>query len=122
MLTNNFAVYGVKILAELARDIVFFPLWWYSKGLVQLLLKLKVFLKNREKSLALLVWIKNIHKPMYGQYDWQGMLISFFMRLFQIIVRGIAMLFWLAAAFIFFWIWVLLPIFVMYEIVYQLMP
>jgi hypothetical protein len=122
MLTNNFAVYGVKILAELARDIVFFPLWWYSKGLVQLLLKLKVFLKNREKSLALLVWIKNIHKPMYGQYDWQGMLISFFMRLFQIIVRGIAMLFWLAVAFIFFWIWVLLPIFVIYEIIYQLMP
>ncbi|MDP3043491.1 MAG: hypothetical protein Q8N21_03740 [bacterium] len=120
MLTNNFAVYGVKILAELARDIVFFPLWWYSKGLVQLLLKLKVFLKNREKSLALLVWIKNIHKPMYGQYDWQGMLISFFMRLFQIIVRGIAMLFWLVVAFVFFWIWVLLPLFVIYEIVYQL--
>ncbi len=122
MLTNNFAVYGVKILAELARDIVFFPLWWHTKGLVQLLLKLKVFLKNREKSLALLVWIKNIHKPMYGQYDWQGMLISFFMRLFQIIIRGIAMLFWLVAAFAVFWIWVLLPLFVIYEIVYQLMP
>lgn len=41
------------------------------------------------KSLALRVWIKNLFVPMYGMYDWQSRLISFFMRLAQIVFRGI---------------------------------
>ena len=105
---------------DLLKDIVYFPLWWYSRGLAQLVIKLKDFLLNKEKSLALLVWIKNIHKPMYGQYDWQGMLISFFMRLFQIIARGLFLLFWLVLALVIFLIWLILPIFVVYEIIFQI--
>ena len=121
MTTNNFAVYATKIIAELAQDIIYFPLWWYSKGLLKLINGLKKFLITREKSLALLVWIKNIHRPMYAQRDWQGMLISFFMRVVQIIVRGIAMLIYLAVAFVVFICWLILPILVIYEIIFQLL-
>ncbi|MCK4554777.1 hypothetical protein KAU19_07550 [Candidatus Parcubacteria bacterium] len=121
MTSNNFAIYGTKILAELVRDIIYFPLWWYAKGLLQLLKGLQQFLINREKSLALLVWIKNIHRPMYAQYDWQGMLISFFMRLIQIIVRGIAMLIWLVIAVLAFCFWIAWPVIVIYEIIFQLL-
>ena len=120
MTSNNFAIYGAKILAELVRDIIYFPLWWYSKGLLQALKVLRKFLVNREKSLALLVWIKNIHRPMYGQYDWQGKLISFFFRIIQIIVRSIAMLIWLVIAALAFCFWLALPVFVVYEIIFQL--
>ncbi|MBU4375295.1 hypothetical protein KKH38_02205 [Patescibacteria group bacterium] len=120
MLSNNFVFYGTKILAELVRDIAFFPLWWYTTGLVKMIGWAKRFLSDRLKSLALLVWIKNIHRPMYGQYDWQGILISFFMRLIQIIVRSIVMLFWLVfvAAVLLFWL--ALPLAVVYEIVFQI--
>jgi len=121
MISNNFAIYGAKILAELVRDIIYFPLWWYSRGLIQLLKGLKNFLINREKSLALLVWIKNIHRPMYGQYDWHGMLISFFMRLIQIIVRGIAMLIYLIIAMLVFCFWLILPALTIYQIIFQLL-
>ncbi len=120
MLINNISLYAGKIFVDLLRDIIYFPLWWYSRGLAQLVVKLKDFLLNKEKSLALLVWIKNIHKPMYGQYDWQGMLISFFMRLFQIIVRGLFLLFWLILALVILLIWLILPIFVVYEIIFQI--
>lgn len=120
-MTNNFVFYGTKILTELARDIVFFPLWWYTKGLVKMFGWAKRFLDDRLKALALLVWIKNIHRPMYGQYDWQGVLISFFMRLIQIIVRSIAMLFWLIFVVIVLLFWVALPLAVAYEVIFQLL-
>ena len=121
MLTNNFAIYGAKILVELIRDILYFPLWWYSRGLLSVLFWLRKFLVNKQKSLALLIWIKNIHRPMYGQYDWTGLLISFFVRLFQILVRGVIMMFWLIIALIIFCFWVILPVFVIYEIILQLL-
>jgi len=38
MATNSFIFYSVKILAELVRDVLYFPLWWYSRGLINLLL------------------------------------------------------------------------------------
>ena len=121
MLTNNFAIYGAKILVELIRDILYFPLWWYSRGLLKVLFWLRRFLVNKQKSLALLIWIKNIHRPMYGQYDWLGLLISFFVRLFQILVRSVIMMFWLIIALIIFCFWVILPVFVIYEIILQLL-
>ncbi len=122
MLSNNFAVYGTKIIAELIRDIIYFPLWWYSRGLVLTTKGLIEFLAARQKSLGLLVWVKNIHRPMYGQRDWVGKLISFFMRLIQVIVRSIIMLFWVAVVFIFLCFWLALPPLVIIEIIYQVMP
>ena len=119
MVINNFIFYGLKIIVELIRDVLYFPLWWYSRGLVNLIFGVKNFLVDKQRALALLVWVKNIFKPMYAQYDWQGMLISFFVRLAQIIFRSIFMLFWtiLAVAVIIFWL--LLPILVIYEITFQ---
>ncbi|MFH1427783.1 MAG: hypothetical protein ABIG60_04635 [Patescibacteria group bacterium] len=117
---DNLIFYSGKIIADITRDIIYFPLWWYSRGLVQLIRILKDFLASRQKSLALLIWVKNIHRPMYGQFDWQGMLISFFVRLVQIIIRSIIMLFWLIFTLAIFIFWIFLPIFVIYQIIYQL--
>ncbi|MFH1822534.1 MAG: hypothetical protein ABH830_02425 [Patescibacteria group bacterium] len=117
---DNLIFYSGKIIADIGRDIIYFPLWWYSRGLIQLVNILISFLSNRQKSLALLTWVKNIHRPMYGQFDWQGMLISFLVRLFQIIFRSMVMLFWLICSLAVFIFWLLLPIFVIYQIIYQL--
>ena len=120
MISNNFGLYAGKILVDLVRDIIYFPFWWYSRGLKQVAVKLKNFLANKEKSLALFVWIKNIFRPMYAQYDWAGILISFFVRLFQIIVRGIFMIFWLALVLFVLGLWLILPVLAVYEIIFQL--
>lgn len=120
MLKNNLFFYSGKILAELGRDILYFPVWWYAHGLLELIDKLIIFIKNREKGLALSVWVKNIFRPMYGQTDWQGKLISFGFRIFEIIARGIIMLFWLIFVLIIIFVWIILPIFVVYEIIFQI--
>ena len=116
---NNFILYTGKIVVELVYDILYFPAWWYSRGLKNLLFGLKNFLRNKQKALALFVWIKNIFRPMYAQYDWQGMLISFFMRLVQIIFRSLIMLFWLAVCSAVIIFWILFPALVIYEIIFQ---
>jgi hypothetical protein len=108
------------IFFSILIDIIFFPFWWYSIGLVKTIKSLAGFIADREKSLGLLVWMKNIFVPMYGQRDIQGAIISFFVRLVQIIFRGIIMLFWIAIALILFWLWVLAPILIIYMVVWQL--
>jgi len=119
-MNNNSAFYGVKILSELIRDIIYFPLWWYTQGLILFFESLIHFLKEKQKGLGILVWSKNIFRPMYGQQDWQGTLISFFMRLIQIIFRCIVMIFFIIISIIFFSVWVVAPIFVIYQIIFQL--
>ena len=120
MISQNYSIYAVRLLIELARDILYFPIWWYSRGLLKIIISMKDFLSDKQKKLALIIWIKNIFRPMYGQCDWQGMIISFFIRLFQIIVRGVLMLFLFIGAVVVVLIWLILPIFTIYEIIFQL--
>ena len=119
MFSNSFIFYSLQIFAELIRDILYFPVWWYGRGLVNLIMGMVNFLVDKQKALALFVWVKNIFRPMYAQYDWQGMLISFFMRLAQIIFRSIVMLFWLIFSLAVIIFWILFPLFVVYEIIFQ---
>ena len=109
MVNNNYYIYSIKFFFEIIKNIFYFPFWWYSRGVWTLIIGLKNFLILREKSLALLVWVKNIFRPMYSQHDTAGILISFFVRLFQIIFRSIVMCFW-----------IFLPILTIYEIFFQL--
>lgn len=117
---KNNSVYNNKIALNILRDILFFPIWWYSFGLYKFLLKLKEFLTIRQKSLALFVWMKNIFVPMYGQYNIAGRIISFFMRLVQIIFRGLIMIFWLLFSLILLLIWIIIPIYTVYQIIFQI--
>ena len=120
MVSNNFFLFSLKIITELIGDVIFFPLWWYSRGLLDMLKGQLEFLKNRQRGLALGVWVKNIFKPMFGQNDWQGVLISIVMRIFQIIVRSIAMIFWILLSLFVIIFWVTLPIIIFYQIIFQL--
>ncbi len=114
------SAYSFDIFTEITKNIFLFPLWWYSIGLVRLLRRLTIFISNREKSLALFVWIKNIFVPMYGQRDFQGIIISIVIRIFQIIFRTIVMTIYLFFALIIFWLWIVTPIFIVYQIIWQL--
>ena len=120
MIHNNQAIYSFKILSEILLNIVMFPVWWFTRGLFLIMDKEIGFLSYQQQSLGLVIWVKNIFKPMYGQSDWQGRFISFFMRLFQIIIRSIVMVFWIFFTFTQIAVWLVLAFFVIYEIMFQL--
>jgi hypothetical protein len=121
-MTNNFVFYSVKIIKEIAQEIVYFPFWWYSHGLLRVIIEVKNFLVDRQRDLALFVWVKNVFKPMYGEYNWQGWIISFIMRVVQIIFRSIVLLIWLGLSAGILISWIILPALVFYQTLYQLTP
>jgi hypothetical protein len=119
--SSHFLVYLPKIILQILRDFLYFPLWWYSVGLWRTLLKVGNFLRNEQITLGLSVWLKNIFTPMYGQHDFLGKAISFFMRLVQIIARSFLMLIYVIIALILIAFWLALPPLVVGAILYQLL-
>lgn len=79
------------IVYELVFDVVRFPAWWYTTGIVHTLKSLFGMWQGYARMLAVMVWVKNIFVPMYGQYSVQGRIISVFMRGVQIVFRSIAL-------------------------------
>jgi len=77
------------------KDIVSFPIWWYTKGIVYMLEQLLFSARRQAAFFAVSLWVRNVFVPMYGQYDWQGRIISFFIRLAQIVFRSLAYTFWI---------------------------
>ncbi len=82
------------ILLDTLREILYFPVWWYTKGLGKAANFSWQKIKNMEIRLGVRIWIANIFTPMFGQRDIAGVLISFFMRVFQIIIRSLALVLW----------------------------
>ncbi|MFA7314452.1 MAG: hypothetical protein WC025_00790 [Candidatus Magasanikbacteria bacterium] len=63
------------------------------------------------------LWLKNIFVPMFGQYDFQGRLVSVFVRFLNIIFRTIGLLVWVILVIVLFFIWILLPMGVLYFLI-----
>ncbi|MFH1226009.1 MAG: hypothetical protein V1684_01825 [bacterium] len=105
------------LVIDLLGEAVRFPFWWYSAGAKKAAVFCWQNVVNIEEELALKVWVVNIFKPMFGQYDWQGKIISFFIRLVQIIFRSVIMLVVLVFFLLLFLSWLVLPIFIIYQII-----
>jgi len=120
MFRHNFLTYSGKIITQILWEIFYFPLWWYSVGFVRLTKNVFHFWSDQQQALGFSVWAKNIFVPMYGQHDWSGRIISFVIRLIQIIVRGTILLFWLLIVVIILIIWLLLPLLLLLALVFQI--
>lgn len=83
-----------EVAATMVGDLVYFPVWWYSTGLGEAASFALRALRGYSRTLGLSVWVQNLFVPMYGQNDWQSRIISFFMRLVQIIGRVIILAVW----------------------------
>lgn len=99
-----------RIVRDLTLDLLYFPIWWYSTGLMERVNGTSNLIAGTARSLQIGVWIKNIFVPMYGAYDWQSRIISVFMRSVQIVGRTIALFVWMIIAVTLFALYVFGPI------------
>jgi len=120
MFQHNFFTYSSKIILRIIADVFYFPIWWYSVGFFRLLKNVWNFLCGQEQSLGFFIWLKNIFVPMYGQRDWEGRIISFFIRLVQVIFRGFFLLIWAILLLLVILIWLLGPILLILALVWQI--
>jgi hypothetical protein len=117
---HNSLTYLGKIMARVVWDFIYFPLWWYSAGLLKTLRGVGNFYRSQEASLGFFVWLKNLFVPMYGQEDFAGRSISFLIRLFQIFFRGLALLFFIILGLLFIAFYISLPFLILLAIWKQL--
>ena len=106
-----------RLVLEFILDFLLFPFWWYTVGAKRALTYCFNFFRSGNELLAPGLWLKNIFVPMFGQTDWQGRLVSFFMRLGNVIGRTIALLVWLILALALLSLWLAIPVFVFYMLV-----
>ena len=100
----------MRAWSVILMDILLFPVWWYSRGaraMAGYLYRAVVFEARR---LAIGLWIQNIFVPMYGQWNWQGRLVSFFMRVVQILGRSIFLCVWALLLICVFLLYTVLPL------------
>lgn len=98
-----------RLIGNFFLDVVSAPVWWYSQGIVWILQKLGMSINEHARNAALGLWVRNIFVPMYGQYDAWGRIVSFVVRLANIIGRGIWVLIWIVVCIGVFLVWIFLP-------------
>ncbi|MBI5729450.1 MAG: hypothetical protein HY983_04415 [Candidatus Magasanikbacteria bacterium] len=111
-----------RLFGEALLDLVYFPVWWYSGGWKYAGSRCLVWLKAGNRTLAPGLWLQNLFVPMFGQTDWQGKIISFFMRGVQIVARTLALILWTIICAVVWLIWIFLPVIALYGLVRSLTP
>lgn len=82
---SNVVLLAKHLAVDTLGSFLYFPFWWYSRGLVLAARGSYGLVGQAAASFGFKHWIGNLFKPMYGATDWQGVLISFFMRCLAII-------------------------------------
>jgi len=63
------------------------------------------------------LWVRNIFVPMYGQHDVWGRIVSFIIRLANIVVRSMWVSLWALLCVVVVAAWIAAPLFVVYLLV-----
>lgn len=108
------------IFLDLLGDMFYFPFWWYTRGLLHRALTTMGRIRTHEANLGVILWVRNIFVPMFSQKDVVGRLISLVMRFVQIVGRGVALLLLTFYEMILFFLWIIAPIFIVWQILYHL--
>lgn len=97
------------LLSDVIGSVFYFPVWWYTVGLLSAVRWAVRQWSYQAKSFAIGLWIRSFYVPMYGQYDWAGRLMSIFMRFVVIVGRLIALVALAVAYFFLVCVWIVLP-------------
>lgn len=106
-----------RIVLDFVLHILYFPVWWYSVGLLHVARRCFHMVQTVNYTLAPGLWLRNIFVPIFGADDWQGRIVSFFLRLINVIIRGFMLCLWIACVLFLFLLWIGLPIFFVYMLI-----
>jgi hypothetical protein len=118
-MTGTIPLGTAKLFFETIGHVLFFPIWWYSRGLVGVLRFVGHSIRNQYESLGLGVWLSNLFVPMYGTTDLAGRLISFLVRFFMVLLRGLYLMIWTVIVFVLLVVYLLLLPFSVVGLIYH---
>lgn len=108
---QNIIVQALRsLIIDLVGEILYFPIWWYSQGLLKILAYFVNSIKSTNRNLALSLLLRNFFRPMFGVQDRSGRIISLFMRLILILGRLLVFILLLAFYTLAVIFWLVLPL------------
>jgi hypothetical protein len=107
------------VLDEVVLRALRFPLWWYSRGFVEVGRSLLGAEQGWVDRLGLRILLTNMFVPMFGDYTRSGRIISFFIRVALLIGKGIFVAVISVILLATFVAYLLLPIAVTVQLIYQ---
>ncbi len=110
------------ILRELIGEVLYFPVWWYTRGLAGTTRSLVNQWSGLLNRLSIVILLKNMGRPMYGDYTRSGRAISFFFRIFLVVIRSIVLALWTVVELAAWLGWILGPIVAGAMLVRQIVP
>lgn len=115
---TTYKLFIKDLFLDVILEVLYFPLWWYSRGLKKAAIFCWKRIKGGSRALALLILLKNIFKPMYGQRGWDVYVLSLSVRFLQLLYRFFLMILWTL-----FWIcvlftWLALPVLVIWKFIF----
>ena len=104
------------LLKDIVINIVYFPIWWYSNGLLKVLKYTIASIKDFAHGLNIGLLFKYLLTPMYGYNDISSRVISFFVRIVHFLVLFFITIVWTIVLIILVLAWILIPVFVIYNV------
>jgi len=115
---NAYKIFIKDLFLDTVWEVLYFPIWWYSRGFK----KTAIFCWNRVnhgwKSLALSIFIKNFFRPMYGQHGWDVYILSLVIHSIQISWRLLLMAIWFSLWLFILILWIFLPVFLIWQLIF----
>ncbi len=109
-----------RLAAEFFLDLIYFPLWWYTGGILYILKTCGDLIKAGNQMLGPGLWLRNLFVPMFGQRDFQGRAVSVLIRFGNFVFRSIGLIMWLMIVFVLLLLWVMVPLLVGYMFILSL--
>lgn len=120
-MTKNKHLFDIAkfVFIDVIGNIFYFPIWWYSKGLLRVILWYKNGITDFANYLAIPILFKSLFKPLFGMNDIVSRIISIVLRFVYFFVLMIVMVIYLILLTVFVLAYMLLPLFIAYNIIYQ---
>jgi hypothetical protein len=97
-------------------EVLYFPIWWYSRGLKKTALFCWQRVDDGWRILALSILLKSFFKPMYGQRGWDACVLSLATHFLQLLWRFFLMALWTIFWLFILFLWTILPAFVVWQL------
>jgi hypothetical protein len=108
------------VLKDIVWSIVYFPIWWYTAGALNVLKQIGTEVGGFVRAYNLRILLRFMFTPMYGQNDIAGRLISLYVRMGHFLILSVYSVLYISILLLLFAIWITLPIVILYNVLFHL--
>jgi hypothetical protein len=110
------------IAVDLILNTLYFPIWWYTEGVKKVSHNITNEVRSLTESLHLRTLLAFLFKPMYGQTDIWGRIISVGVRVVHFGVLLLFTVLYTLLLSLLLIVWIILPLFIVYNLIIHLGP